>query len=658
MRLYFKIIFYIFIGLVLIIGGLYLYLFQFGGVERIINNKISSLVEEKYLLDINVGGIKGNIFSGLIIEDLSVIYDDSISRYQLLKLPRISTAYSIINLWDRKYILDYLILDSAEITLIKDNTGRLLIPDFFPKVRPETKSYFSIPSFSVGNFGLNHLTLRILENGDTLSFNDIIISLALKREDKTVSVDVEQFEFSSNQKKVSLDAAGGKITFSENRLLFKDLTVVSNETRMKLNGYVLLEQVLSGNIEFTLININLNDITKYIGPKLSGVLDLNGSVSFVGDSLNGIINIGGDFMIADFQNLFVNFHYANELLSFDTLYGTILENCAIDGNGYIDFSGTKETYRLTADIKQFNLNNLIDNSFNSDLNGNIILDGESFRNRDLVLNIYTSLYESSFDEYPLQKVSGNLVVTTDSIIFADSFQVDYFENIFYASGKVDYSKGMSLLVEVELNNLDRYKGKLFIEQPGGRGYAEAVISGKTSDPDLNGFFISDSLWLYGLYSDSLYAGVNIKRFLTGKKGDIRIDFFQGTAWDIPYDTGFALLNVDSNLVFFDSLYIKNQYSHLITNGKYDYGDYPGLLTVDSLMLVLFGQPFYNRDSINVNVDSSGFDFVQATIGNNDAKLNVKGRTNYDETMDLYLSLNHIPIEPWKNLFEESLQVDG
>ncbi|MEW6413490.1 MAG: translocation/assembly module TamB domain-containing protein [Candidatus Zixiibacteriota bacterium] len=646
------------LSLAVLFAGGYLYLFKLGGIERIINAKLDAVVGQKYNLDVSVGKVKGSFLSGLLVEDVTVYYDDASRRYQLLHIPRLVTSYALANLWDSKFIFDYLTVDSAELVLLRDTSGHWIIPNFSPKNTAAAKPPNLAPPFSIGRLSLNSLTVKLIKPDDTLTFDDIFISLALKGEEDTYSVDVEQFEFTSNRQKLGLDAAGGKVTFADNKLLFKDIVFIFGDLRIRIDGNMNFENVPSGVVSFAADNVNLADVATFIGPKLKGTVDVNGTVEFAGDDLRGSVDIGGQFLFMSLDNLFVDFSLADKFLQFDTLYGTIFGDCGIDGNGYIDFNGPVETYNLQADIRQFNLNNLIANTFESDLNGHIIMYGESFKRADLVLDLRTRLYESSFDDYPIQRGSGDMVITTDSIIFLDSFRVDYFENIFYANGKVEYSGDMDLAVTADLKNLDRYKGKLFIDQPGGRGRAEATLTGNTSDPDLKGYFMSDSVWIYGLFSDSLFAAVDIERFLSRKLGSVDIDFYRGTVYDMPFDTGYALIRIDSNLVFFDTASINNPYTRLYSMGLYDYEAQPGLMTVDTLILDLFGQRFYNRAGMQVQVDSLGFNILQAAIGNNGAWLSANGRANYDETMDLQLLLNDIPMKPWKNLFAESLMVDG
>ncbi len=656
MRTFRRIVLAVLAGALLLVGSLYVYIFKFDGLERIVNARLAALTEQRYNLEVTIGQMKGDIFSGIVLEDVTVYFVDSGSYYLLLDLPRLSTAYSLSNLWNKDYILDYLYLDSAIVTLVRDSSGRWLVPGFSSKSSGDGRR--EVPSFTIGNLEINNANLRLLENTDTLSFNDIVLSAVVESRDKTYAVDLRRFEFTSSDKRLSLTAAAGKLTYSEGRLVFSDVAVVTGESRAKLNGNVKFADPPEGRVAFAVDNIDLDDVSALFGVRLSGVLDLNGTVSFVGKKIDGSVDIAGNFMFAAFENLSADFRFEKRRLLVDTLYGTILGNCTIDGSGGIDFSTPLERYSISAEIKNFNLKQLVPNAFESNLTGRIELAGESFHSDRLLLNINTDLHESSFDEYPLHEAFGDLTITADSICFADSFRINYFENIFYLAGRIDYSDDINLTVAADLHNLDRYQGKLFIDQPGGRGHADATISGATADPDLRGLFVSDSVWVYGLYSDNFAASVEMKRFLTGKRGTVEISYYDGAAWDLPYDSGYAFLSVDSNLVRIDTFSMRNQYARFNGQGLLDYGVDPMHMTVDSLILALFDQTFYNRYKIEFDIDSSGFNFQRAVIGTSDAGLSVAGRVDYDESMDLVLSVDRIPIRPWVNLFDTTLPIDG
>ncbi len=651
-----RIIFGLFLGFVLLLGSLYLYFFVFGGLERLVNVRLASLLERKYDLRITVGDVRGSLFSGIVLKDVVIRRNDGGLTPPLLTLSTAATAYSLSNLWQHRYLFDYLYLDSAVITILRDSTGNYLLPRLSSSSK--SKEQASPVEFLIEDVGLSSTTLNLISPGDTLRLTRLNLSAAVGGRDNTYAVDLKHLSFESSDRRLALTSASGKATYAEKMIVLSDCTVLKDDTRLKLKGNILLRDTPTGNLTFSLDNFNLADTRAFTKTKLTGVIDANGDISFSGKKIAGSVDVAGEFLEKNVENVSAKFSFDGAHLVVDTLFGTILENCTIDGNGEIDFSAPVEHYSLNAELTNFNLNKLVPNTFESDLTGSLALTGQSFRNDRLTLHLQTSLHESSFDEYPLHEAEGSLLITTDSLCFADSFRINYFENVFFLSGCIEYSDSINLTVTAELNNLDRYRGKLFIDQPGGRGHAEATISGRTADPDLRGMFVSDSLWLYGLFSQNFAASVELERFLTGKHGSVEAFFFDGTAWSQPYDSGYTFLLVDSTVVTIDTFSMSNPYTHLVGKGRFDYGVTPMAMTIDTLTLTLFDQVFYNREALQIAIDSAGFHFLRSEISDGFARLSVSGRVNYDESMDINTSLKRIPVKPWLSLYDTSLAISG
>ncbi|MEA1981712.1 MAG: translocation/assembly module TamB domain-containing protein [candidate division Zixibacteria bacterium] len=644
------------IVIVFLFIGVYLYYFQFGGLKQLIQSQVSKAIKDQKDISFTLGDIKGNFVSEFELNELSVFYDDSLNFYRVLYFPKLKAAYSISNIWNERYIFDYLYIDSARIELKKDSTGQLLIPKIKPKSQQPSKELL-LPLLAVNDLKINNLNFSIVERNDTAIFKDINLEASFEGSEETYSMEVNRFDFLSSQEAYKLDNAHGKFTYHKNQIVFQDLSVSSEQTKIKLDGSLLIDEKLSGSIEFVVDDLNLTKTTANLKPKLKGLIDANGTVKFGSDGISGNIFLAGDLFMLSFQNLYADFNFSNRLLNFDTLYGTIFEGCTIDGNGFMDFNPNPGIYFLSAEVNDFDLNNIVSKAFHTNLSGYVEMDGYGFKEKDLRLGFRTELYESSLREYPLQNASGEIIVTIDSITFNDFFRVDYFENRFFVNGKIDYDDSLSLNVIANLDNLDRYKGKLFIDQPGGRGYSEATLTGLTMEPDLSGFFISDSVWLYDYFSDSLYSEFKIDRFLTGKQGEVTVTGINGFAWDIPYDSSYVKLSLDSNLVYIDSAVIENEFSKLRGKGLLDYGSNPYQVQFDSLVFNIFDHEFVNDSLILFDVDSAGFDFKNTKLIDDQSSFAAKGRVNYDETMNLKIFINQINVSPWVKLFS-NIQMGG
>ena len=89
MRTLRRIVLAVLIGILLLVGSLYVYIFRLGGLERIVNAQVASLVEQRYDLEVTIGNVKGDFFSGLVLEDMTdgcatcVIDDEPLPYHQL-----------------------------------------------------------------------------------------------------------------------------------------------------------------------------------------------------------------------------------------------------------------------------------------------------------------------------------------------------------------------------------------------------------------------------------------------------------------------------------------------------------------------------------------------------------------------------------------------
>ena len=640
-------------GFLLILGGVYVYIFYLGGLERYVLKEINGALAAPGNLRVRLDRISGDFYNGVRVDGLAIDYKDSAQSFTLASVAHVSAQYAISDIWKGTLRFQSIDLSGVELTVTRGVDGNWLIP--IPATTQGREA--TAASFSIDRFQIDSAQIRVLRTRDTLALTDFNLTAAIEKDGPSLSVNILRLNFRSSDSTISLDDLAGRATLSGSNLLFQDLLIHRGPTRLRASGNFDVK-TMSGDVDVAADGLVLGDVSKLLGGKFKGQIDANGKVSFVGAKINGRMNIGGTFLFADLGNLVVDFRYADKVLDLDTVYGTIFGNCGIDGVGEVNFRPSPEEYQLSADIRNLDLNQIVPKSFPSDLTGRIDLRGRSFSNATLVLAIDVDLYESSFETYPLQRAKGPLLITTDSISFPTTFSVDYYENRFDAVGSIDYNGPMRLEVDADLANLDRYRGRLFIDQPGGRGRAHATLSGRTADPDLTGRFWSDSLWVYGLYSDSAYAEFDIKRFLTARKGTVTVKLGSGDAWTVPFDSGYTHLSLDSLLVRIDTVSFINEYARMNGKGALDQTRYPWRLTVDTLDLGVLDRQYYNRSQMVIDIDTLGFDFVSAVIAEDKTSLSVNRRVNFDESMDVKVGASGIFLAPWLLLLGKDYDLDA
>ncbi|MBK7140984.1 MAG: translocation/assembly module TamB domain-containing protein [bacterium] len=657
MRLWLKILLLSIAGILLLGAGVAYYLFEMHGLERIVTARLNKLMPSSLPFQVSIGDIDGSLLDDLTIRELRVRFDDSLGGQEIFYTENLSASYSWRNLIDNRINFSSVRLDSTRITLVQDSVGRFGLP-----TRPgpkATDSAGAIPEFVIDKLSIENLAVTVFKPNDTLQFFDINLHASIASADQTVALEITQANINSNQSRYLLSSLTGQITYSHQLVAFRDLTISRDSTHIKLNGAGGIRQK-AGHITFNADNLDLRDIGPWTGAKLNGMLDLYGSITFSDSMLNGTLGMGGRFMIADINNLFMNFHFhlPQKHLVFDTVYGLILDRCAVDGSGEIIFSPKPETYRLDLAIEHFNLESLIKGTLPSDLNADIHMEGSSFKSETMLLSVTGDFYDSYFADYPIQVASGKVDITTKKVTFPEPFAIEYYGNRFEVTGDVEYSKDLSLLVNADLPNLEAYQGKLFIKELAGRAHGEASLSGSTKDPDLQAFITSDSAWIYDIFTDSLELGVNVSKIFSEQSGQVIATALNGALYDIPFDTLFTYLQLHQQVVDVDTVFFYSPDFRAMAHGYLHHRETPQKVYVDSVTLLFRDQRLYNRGQIELAVDDRGLNIERGAIASGGSMAMALGRYDYDGDLNLALSVNDIPLRAWASLFRPDFPLDG
>jgi autotransporter translocation and assembly factor TamB len=640
----------------------YFYLFWWGGIEGVVARQLDRLNLSQYHLDVRIGDIRGGVLADIQLADIEIYYRDSVTSYRLADLRHARIKYSLLNLLTEDFVSSLAVFDTLDLTLRQDSSGQWLLPAFGPSDNADTPEpgTTSADGFAatIHELQLNQVTLTVEHPSDTIQLLDFSLLAGLQIDRGLLSVDLKQMAFVAADERYRLNSARGKLTYDQGIVVVQDMTIASNQTRLKLSGHGDLKAPITFRVDFNADNVDIPDVTGHFTKPIDGVLDLYGDLSYHDGALSGSAHIAGDFSIFTFENTFVQVSLQDRALSFDTLYGTILGRCAVNGRGYLDLASKPETYRLEANIRGFDLQQLVPDAMSSDLNGSIDLRGSALSKSNLELHLTTILYESTFDEYPIHEAEGDLLITTSDLTFADSFRISYFENDFLLNGSLDYSDSIDLRIDCRLNNLDRYRDKLFITEPAGHATAEARLTGLTADPDLSGMIVSDSLWIYGLFSSDFFASVDIARFLNARQGRVSVASHGGTIYDLRYDSLFSEMQTDSHLVYVTSMTAASKHADLFCTAVLDSEREPNRLWVDSVNLRLLDHRLTQQSQIIIDIDSLGFWIREGALGNDLSRLAANGFIGFDQAMDVVLSIDNVPVQPWVTLLTDTLAITG
>jgi hypothetical protein len=649
-----KIFIYVAAVIAVMLVALYLSLFHFGLIEYAVNRELKNRIGTDFPLRVHIGDIGGDYFSRLVLHDINVIYHDSLETYTMASIPQLVLDYSWRRLWRGELIFERVIIDSAVLAMKKSEANEWLVP------RPlkESEQKAQLLDFEAQEVLLNNIRLSLLSPRDSLIFQNIVLKAGIEGREKTYSALIEALNFQSSDSRFNLISGTGRITATGDRLTFQDVTIVTDSSNVTVNGQFIIGDALESFLELNASNLNLTEGSSFLGLRLQGDVSMTGTIEYKDNRVSGDVNISGIFMDRSLDSLNTSFLLSGGVLSFDSLSGSVFNGCQFEGNGDVDLSESPEVYHLVGALENFNLNNLVFDSYETNLNGKMNLSGRGFTSKTLRQDIVADLDESWFDEYHGHKIMGFMTITSDSIYFHDQFAVKYHDNTFMASGFIDYSGPVEIEGRTEFKDLSAFNGQTFIERMGGRGKGTFQATGMLSNPDIVGRFESDSVWIYGILSRRAGVEFDIKHFLYDRTGNVDAQLLNGMAYEIPYDTIMLSMSLDSQFVSIDSAFMSNEYADITGFGVLDYLSYPQHLTLDDIQINVMGLHLANSSPVTVDIDSAGYDFISCRLERPIGFIDGSGRVNYDETMDFKVSVDRIDIVPWMRLHSDEYKLSG
>jgi hypothetical protein len=623
-------------------------------LENWVNRYLADRVARSYNLDVTIGEIEGSFFEGFVLRNVLVQMRRPQDTVMLADLPSIAIHYNISNLWHRQWIIDSLEFYQPRLFLTQDTTGRWVLPE----VPEAQRSQASGVTWQCRTLAIIDGSFALTLGKQSYEWSAINLYTALYSDTGVYRVRLDSLRADCSDGRLRIRSAGGMASVIGQKLICQNITLAGDSSRAAFS----LTREPGGNppVDVTIdsAHVHLRDIVSFFGSPLSGEFDLRGKVQQRPGEVSGDVFLAGTFERRRFDSLQTRFRFADKVLHLDSLDGAILNGCAIAGRGAIDFTSRPQTYQLSADMQSFDLNNLVFESFSSNLSGHLEADGRGFGARTMAINLDLLLDESYFDIYHFHQAAGRMLVTVDSLSIAPGFQVYYHDNEFVAEGVVDYDSVVDVRGTADLANLADFAHQTFIDLPAGRAKAEFAFTGPPDDPRLWAHCRSDSIWLYEFFSRDFETSFDIESFLYQMRGPVTLRCRAGDAWGFPFDSLWAAMRLDSNLLHIDTGSIFNDFSQTAVRGVFDMLSYPQVLTLDTVTVNLVDRQLTSDGVQTILVDSTGYALERVGLTGTGGRIAVSGRANYDESLDIGWNIENAAIRPWVILVDDSLQFDG
>jgi hypothetical protein len=639
-----------FISFLLLAGLIFFFILtQTKLLENQVNRLLRVFVETRYPIKVEVGDISGPFWKNLVIKDINVYFTQEGQEYRMAGIPYLRVNYKLSNLWRKKWILDSLEIDRPKFTLKTTEDGQLLLP--LPKKRQGIISKTGLFNFTIGNFEMKEGSLEYLSDSSQTVLDSLNFELSLSKDKEKTEIEVLQGKFVYPQKEFLMKNLKGFFSIKDDDLFIQDLEVQTGESRIEMSGEIhnLKDPQFSFSVKTN--PISLGEIRKLTSVGLDGVLEVEGTCAGNSKRFEGKATVDGMFFEKEFDQVQLDYVYQDKKLVFPSVVGRIFRS-PLKGKGWLDFSQKPEEYKFEGEVTNLNLNNVISNTFDTDLTGDVLMAGKALSEKDLILNMEVNLGSGRFDQYTFSAVKGSLTVTSSYVTFHQGFQMDYKNTEVALEGDLQYEGEVNIDADVNLSDLRDFENQIFIEQMAGRGKAELKISGKTSDFDVRGSFFSDSCYLYQLFSSNVKAKFEVANLLTTRKGAFDLSFLNGFAWDIPYDSLTSRIQIDGDWVTIDSTTLENQYMNVAFWGTLDISKTPQPLRLDRVVFDFRKNHIESFSPVEVSIDSLGVQVNKAVFSCEEGKIEVLGTIDYEERMNLSLGISGLDIAPWVGFITE------
>ncbi|MFH1700620.1 MAG: translocation/assembly module TamB domain-containing protein [Candidatus Zixiibacteriota bacterium] len=643
----------VFILLVLTTGVILLYKSHI--LENWVNRYLTDKLAEQYNLDVIIEEIDGSFVSGFRLQNVLLNHRSGEETIPVALIPAISMKYDFSNLWNKRWIIDSLWLEGPQIFLRKDENGNWILPSLGGNGEGKT----NLSNWEVGYLSISQAAIKLDLPEIHIAWKDVGLKASARSEEGTITAKVDTLRMNCEDRRYQIKFATGVATIFKKRVAIQNAFLVGDSS--EFNFSLVYENNGDAKFEITIGNskIRLEDIISlFSDADIDGDIDLSGAIYHQTGKTGGDVLISGIFKGRSIDSLHTRFQVNDNVLFLDTLYGQILNGCGISGFGNIDFDSAPSGYFFSASVDSFDLINLIPGSFSSNLNGHLIINGRGLQSNTMIMDLDLNLDESYFDIYHFHQARGQMTLSKSGMYFYPEFLFKYYDNEFWCGGDIEFNGDINVNARSELPDLSNFAHQTFIDLPAGRAKAEYSFTGLVKDPNLTGTFTSDSLWLYGFYSNDFKGEFDITSFIHEKRGPINISCANGSAWAFPYDTLYAEMVLDSNILVIDTIRIKNDISESIADCELDFLSYPQNLSVKSFSSEIAGRSFVSSGSHEILIDSSGFLFDKFQIEGSDGAIEFGGRVDYDEKLDLIWGVHRVSIAPWVRMFNDSLDISG
>lgn len=615
-------------------------------VENQVNRALRVFVQGKYSLKVNIADIRGAFWRELVVTGVTVDFVDETSGYRMADIPYIKVNYRLSNLWRKKWILDSLSIDHPRFAVRRNQEGKILVP--LPSTERKVVAKTGLFDFKIGDLRIKDGTVEYLSTEGQSAVDKLNLELSMSKDAEGIKLNVMSGGLEYLQRDFTLQNMEAFVWLMKDTLAIEGLRIKTEDSDVEISGNVINLKEPEFFFAVKARPVDLENIRKFTGVRLSGVLELDGTCEGNLKRFGGQATLNGLFFERRFEPIRTKYSYQNSKLTFSSIRGRAFGS-PVSGKGVFDFSIVPEEYEFDGKVENLDLNNIIFGGIATDFSGEINMRGESTSENELFMQAEVNLQDGRIEEYSFNQAKGVLDITTSAVFFHPDFQFGYKNTGITLMGELEYDGEVNIDAQVDLRDLTDFREQIFIKEMRGRGKALVSLSGKTEDFNIEGEFTSDSCYAYELFSSDAEIDLDIKNFLGRQKGQVDICFLNGEAWGVRYDSLGSRLAVNDEWIEIDTARLESEYLALDFWGELDVSKVPQTLLIYEILLDYRGNLLRSSSPTVVNIDTQEVRITKCILSGETGRIDASGIVDNQENMDLSLGMSGLKVAPWAAL---------
>jgi len=629
---------------------MYILITQTNLPEQLAGKVFHRIIGSQYDISLSVGDIGGSLISGLNLHDVHLHYKIADTLYQVSYIKDLVLEYSLNDLWRKQWVLKKMAIDEIEIGLNEE-----LINRFSGSSKDTTKK-------KTLDFKIEHLTINsaLVKNTDLeqpLLIDDLYLSLSCAKKGDSITVGLDTAYLKLAALDFDVEEIAGNYILAGSSLKADSVRLAALQSVVKLSARIDDINSISYDVDLYQSEFDLARIGETFGTELIGNLHLNGRLWGDFEIIYGDISVDGSIYEKSLRKISTNLEYTDGQISFYDLRGGAFSS-VLRGDGLLDFKSTPNSYLFSGSMDNFNLNSLVENTFETSFTGEVIVDGQSFSEDEFLINLKAELDSGFFDIYEFDSVFGYADVYLDSILFREPLTAQRMGAELQATGKIDYINDLNITGSGFLPDLTPLMQIIQLENIYGRGNVKFSFNGPVEDPGLTAEFYSDSIVAYDVLSDSLQVDIELSHFALFTEGEMELTsgLFHYDRYD--GDSLFSKVTFDSNRILIDTLSLYSKRLSSDFKMSTEFADSLVKIRVPELSLSLDTFEISITDTMIFHVDDSMFSIERLNLKSRTGYLNGSGSSWMDGRLSYNFECYDLNLTPIFRFYSPEMQFEG